>query len=124
MCSEEPPRMATNVSCSKVYLLGDDGFDYASSLAQLLRSDDHNLNKFFRDAYAAIRKVLGDLPLHARDATPKVSSLNDLLTRKRDGSISPAMDQVSRLVHLFASFIACVIALHRLWKLSILTLVK
>ncbi|KAJ4389519.1 hypothetical protein N0V93_006989 [Gnomoniopsis smithogilvyi] len=97
--------MATNASCSKVYLLGGDIFDYASSLSHLLRSDDTILNNFFRDAYSAIRKELGDLPLHARDATPKISSLNDLLTRKRDGSISPAMDQVSRLIHLFASFI-------------------
>lgn len=98
--------MAADTSCSKVYVLGDDAFNYESSLANLLRSDDHTLNRFFRDAYSAIRKELGNLPLHARDATPKISSLGDLLTRKRDGSISPAMEQVTCLVHLFASFIA------------------
>jgi hypothetical protein len=106
--------MAANTSCSKVYILGDDTFNYEPSLAHLLRSDDHNLNRFFRDAYAAIRKELANLPLHARDATPKISSLSDLLTRKRDGSISPAMEQVTCLIHLFASFIACVLAHHRL----------
>jgi hypothetical protein len=114
--------MATTASCSKVYILGDDAFNYEPSLAHLLRSDDHNLNKFFRDAYAAIRIELGNLPLHARDATPRISSLSDLLTRKRNGSISPAMEQVSCLVHLFASFIACVIAIG--WKVSMLTMVK
>lgn len=106
--------MADKASCSRVYILGDDSFDYEPSLAQLFRSDDHNLNKFFRDAYAAIRKELGNLPLHARDATPKISSLSDLLTRKRHGSITPAMEQVLFLVHLLASFIACVIVYHRL----------
>jgi hypothetical protein len=98
--------MVANASCSRVYIIGDDAFDYEPSLAQLLKSDDQNLNRFFRDAYVAIRMELGNLPLHTRDATPRISSLNDLLTRKRDGSISPAMDQVSCLITLFAAFIA------------------
>lgn len=102
--------MAPNTFCSKVYILGDDTFNYEPILAQLLRSDDHNLNRFLRDAYAAIRLELGNLPLHIRDATPRFSSLGDLLTRKRNGSISPALEQVLCLINLFASFIKCVLA--------------
>lgn len=106
--------MTANVSCSKVYIFGDDTFDYESSLAYLFRrSDEHNLQRFFRDSYAAIRAELSSLPLHGRDVTPKISSLSDLLFRKRNGTISPAMEQVLCLVHVFAYFILYVITYHQ-----------
>jgi len=92
----------------RVYLLGDQTFDYASSLASLFRSDNPHLIRLFRECYAALRVGLGRLPLHTCDSTPKITSLADLLTRKQDGCISPALDQVLSLVHLFASFIWCV----------------
>lgn len=97
--------MAVEATSTRVYLFGDETFNYEHSLTQLLRSDNHHLNRFFRDAYAVIRKELGSLPLHSRDTTPKISNLNELITRKRDGSISPALEQVLCLIHLFASFI-------------------
>lgn len=99
---------------SKVYVLGDQTFDYEDSLAQLLRSDNVLLAWFFRKAFFALNTELGRLPLDARDATPKFSSIADLLKRKRDGCISPTLELVLCLVHAFAAFIWSVIVFHTL----------
>lgn len=90
---------------SRVYVFGDQTFNYDHSLAQLLRSDNPLLTWFFRKCFSALNTELGRLPLNARDATPKFSSIADLLTRKRDACISPALEQVLCLVHAFAAFI-------------------
>ncbi|KAI1378719.1 polyketide synthetase [Hypoxylon crocopeplum] len=90
---------------SRVYVFGDQAFDYEHSLAQLLRSDNVLLCWFFRKCYSALSTELGSLPLHARDTTPKFTSVSDLLVRKRDGCISPALEQALCLIHSFAAFI-------------------
>ena len=90
---------------SRVYIFGDQTFNYEHSLSQLLRSDNVLLTLFFKKCYSAIQTELGRLPLHNRDATPKFSSIADLLTRKRGACISPALEQVLCLVHVFAAFI-------------------
>lgn len=89
----------------KVYVFGDQTFNYESSLAQLLQLDNVFLAWFFRKCYSAIQTELGRLPLHARDATSKFTSIADLLARKRDSLISPALEQALCLVHCFAYFI-------------------
>lgn len=90
---------------SRVYVFGDQTFNYEHSLTQLLRSDNIHLTSFFRKCYSAIQTELGRLPLYARDTTPKFTSVSDLLTRKRDACISPALEQVLCLIHAFAAFI-------------------
>lgn len=90
---------------SRVYVFGDQTFNYENSLAQLLRSDEVHLVWFFRKCHSALQTELGRLPLYAKDATPKMSSIADLLTRKRDACISPALEQVLCLIHAFAAFI-------------------
>lgn len=95
----------TVFNSSRVYVFGDQTFDYEHSLAQLLRSDNAILIWFFNKCHSAIQTELGRLPLHARDPTPKFSSVADLLGRKRDGRISAALEQVLCLIHTFATFI-------------------
>lgn len=90
---------------SRVYVFGDQTFNYEHSLAQLLRSDNFHLTSFFRKCYSALQTELGRLPPYARDTTPKFTSITDLLTRKRDACISPALKQVLCLIHAFAAFI-------------------
>ncbi|KAF1952293.1 polyketide synthetase [Byssothecium circinans] len=90
---------------NRIYVFGDQTFDYEQSLAQLLRSDNVILNSFFQKCSSALQTELGRLPLHARDTTPKFSSVADLLTRKRDGCISAALEQALCLIHTFAAFI-------------------
>ena len=92
-------------SPSRVYLFGDQTFNYEQSLTQLLRSDNKFLVTFFRACYEGLRTELGRLPPHARDTTPKFSSITDLLSRKRDGTLSPALDGVLSLIHNLAAFI-------------------
>jgi len=89
---------------TRVYVFGDQTFNYEQTLAQLLRSDNVLLTSFFRQCYSALSTELGRLPLDAQDETPKFSSVADLLTRKRDGSISPALEQALCLIHAFAAF--------------------
>ncbi|KAJ3493731.1 hypothetical protein NLG97_g4549 [Lecanicillium saksenae] len=89
----------------RVYIFGDQTFNYERSLARLLVSRNVHLIKFFSSSYAALRTELGRLPLHAQDSTPRISSIADLLTRKRDARISPALEQALCLVHSFAVFI-------------------
>lgn len=90
---------------NRVYVFGDQTFDYEHSLAQLLRSDNIILTSFFQKCQTAVQTELGRLPLHTRDPTPKFSSVTDLLGRKRDGCISAALEQVLSLIHIFAAFI-------------------
>jgi naphtho-gamma-pyrone polyketide synthase len=89
----------------KIYVFGDQTFNYEQSLAQLLRSDNIHLSSFFQKCYKALRKELGRLPIHARDPTPKFCGIADLLTRKRDGCLSSALEQVLCLIHCVAAFI-------------------
>lgn len=90
---------------SRVYLFGDQTFNYNQSLAQLLRSDNVHLVLFFRSCYDALRTELGRLPPHAIDKTPKHSGISDLLAKKRDETLSPALEQWLSVVHNLASFI-------------------
>lgn len=89
---------------SKIYVFGDQTYNYEQSLAQLLCSDNVHLVWFFRDCYDAIRTELGRSPAHG-DETPKFSSISDLLTRKRDELLTPALDQLLSLIHNLAAFI-------------------
>lgn len=97
--------MATSSRPSKIYVFGDQTFEYEQSLAQLLRSENLLLVQFFRNTFSALSTELGRLPLHLRDATPNFNSIADLLSRKRDGCISPALELVLCLIHCFAFFI-------------------
>ncbi|EFY96165.1 polyketide synthase for naphthopyrone YWA1 [Metarhizium robertsii ARSEF 23] len=90
---------------NRVYVFGDRTFNYEHSLAQLLCCHNTFLTLFFRKCYSAIRTEPGRLPLHTRDTTAKFSSVADLLMRKRDGCLSPALEQVLCLVHTLAAFI-------------------
>ncbi|GIZ44770.1 hypothetical protein CKM354_000795900 [Cercospora kikuchii] len=95
---------AADTEQSKIYVFGDQTYNYEQSLAQLLCSDNVHLVWFFRDCYDAIRTELGRSPAHG-DETPKFSSISDLLTRKRDELLSPALDQLLSLIHNLAAFI-------------------
>ncbi|TWU71000.1 t1pks [Metarhizium rileyi] len=90
---------------NRVYVFGDQTFNYEHSLAQLLRCHNVFLDSFFRKCYSAIRTELGRLPLHTRDVDAKFSSVADLLMRKRDGCLGPALELVLCLVHTLAAFI-------------------
>ncbi|KAM3449461.1 hypothetical protein MY3296_006926 [Beauveria thailandica] len=92
-------------SAHRVYLFGDQTYDFDYSFRQLLSYDNTLLISFFHEAFAALRAELKQLPASAKDLTPKFSNFSDLLSRKRDGCLSLALEQALCAVHGLAHFI-------------------
>ena len=89
----------------RIYLLSDQSFQVEPALRALLCHEDAVLDSYLERAYHALRHEIQQLPSSIRGQFPRVSSLADLLSRYRDGSVHPALEQCLFVIYHFASFI-------------------
>ncbi|KZF26353.1 polyketide synthase [Xylona heveae TC161] len=91
----------------QIYLFGDQTYDSNSRLGSLLRSHKNPiLTAFLERAFHVLRAEIGRLSLREREAFPRFSSIADLLTRQREGNLSPALEKALTCIYQLAYFIS------------------
>lgn len=89
-----------------IYLFGDQSYDYAKELRDLVRSStDPLLTAFFEKVYYSLRTEVGDLPQHQRKDFKRFANFPELAALSQTEQLHPSLDQALFCAYLLASFI-------------------
>lgn len=89
----------------RIYLFGDQTYNFDSSLRELLQHHDPLLISFFERTWQVLRLEIGKLPSELRHEFPRLSSIADMIYQRQNAQIPPSLEMALALIYQLGSFI-------------------